>query len=183
MAGHAYAQVCMLRLKDSLLATITSAAYINLKLKGFPKKVEAYLQNPDMWDATFVLQRCLFPMIRVLRLGDESACGGMSKIVYYVHQTDKAIENSMELLHDLKYFRTANPTGANDVNGLEDDLVESDDDAIVDDAVDSDSEVEETFNIWRHLGEQISDLCKICQQKLITPLLIAAWYCSPQAEI
>jgi hypothetical protein len=95
MAGHAYAQVQMLRLKDSLLATIALAGYIDLKLKGFPKKVEAYLQNPDMWEATFVLHCCLFPMICVLRLGDKSARRGMSQIVNLVHQTDEAIKNSM----------------------------------------------------------------------------------------
>jgi hypothetical protein len=60
MAGHAYAQVKMFRLKDALLATVTLAAYKDLKLRGFPKKVEAYLQNLDMQDATFVLQQCCF---------------------------------------------------------------------------------------------------------------------------
>jgi hypothetical protein len=131
MAGHAYAQVRMLGLKDALLATITLAAYIDLKLKGFPKKVEAYLQNPDMWEATFVLRHCLFPMICDLRLGDKSACGGMCQIVYLVHQMDEAIKNSMELLGDLKYFRMSHPREANDVDGLDgsgdDDGMESDD--------------------------------------------------------
>lgn len=186
MAGHAYAQVRMLRLKDALLATITSAGFVDLKLKGFPKKVVAYLQNPDMWEATFVLQRCLFPMIRVLRLGDKSACGGMSKIVYFVHQTDDAIQNSMDLLRDLKYFRTANPTDANDVDGVEaDDGSDSDNDAIVyPEEDDSDSEaIEETLVVQRHLGEQISDIWKVRREKLITPLSIAAWFCSPEAVI
>ena len=77
MAGHSYAQCRMLRLREPLLATISSAAYKDLKLKGFAKKVEEYLSDPDMWEATFTLQRCLFPMICVLRLSDKSACGGM----------------------------------------------------------------------------------------------------------
>jgi hypothetical protein len=185
MAGHAYAQVRMLRLKDALLATITSAAYLDQKLKGVAKKVEAYLQNPDMWEACFVLQRCLFPMICVLRLGDKSACGGMSKIVYYVHKTDEAIKNSMELLRDLRYFRMANPSDANDVDGLvNDDGMESDDAAVLDPEEDSDAEaVEENLVVRRHLGEQILDFWNICRQKLITPLSIAAWFCSPEAVI
>jgi hypothetical protein len=91
-----------LRLKDALLATISLVAYKDLELRGFAKKAEAYVPDADMWEATFVLQRCLFPMICVLRLGDKSACGGMSKIIYFVHKTDKAIRNSMELLRDLK---------------------------------------------------------------------------------
>ena len=68
MVGHSYAQLRMLRLREPLIATINSAAYIGLKLKGFPKKVEEFLSNPDTWEATFVLQSCLFPMIHVLRL-------------------------------------------------------------------------------------------------------------------
>jgi hypothetical protein len=179
MAGHAYAQVRMLCLKDALLATITSAAYIDLKLKGFPKKVEAYLQNPDMWEATFVLHCCLFPMIRVLRLGDKSACrGGMSQIEYLVHQTDEAIKNSMELLRDLKYFMMLHPCEANDVDGLDgggdDDGMESDNAAMLDPEEDSDVEaVEENLVVRWHLGEQIFDFWNICCQKLITPLSVA----------
>jgi hypothetical protein len=38
MAGHTYAQVRMLRLREPLLATISSAAYKDLKLKGVCKK-------------------------------------------------------------------------------------------------------------------------------------------------
>jgi hypothetical protein len=45
MAGHAYAQVRMLRLKDTLLATISLAAYKDLKLLGFAKKAEAYIHR------------------------------------------------------------------------------------------------------------------------------------------
>jgi hypothetical protein len=151
-------------------------------------KVEAYLQNPDMWEATFVLHRCLFPMIRVLRLGDKSACGGMSQIVYLVHQMDEAIKNSMELLRDLKYFRMSHPREANDVDGLDgggdDDGMESDDAAMLDPEEDSDAEaVEENLVIRQHLGEQILDFWNIRRQKLITILSVAAWFCSPEAEI
>jgi hypothetical protein len=34
---------------NTLVATIFSVAYLDLKLKGFPKKVEAYILNPDMF--------------------------------------------------------------------------------------------------------------------------------------
>ena len=119
MAGHAYAQLRMLRLKAPLLATINSAAYIDLKLKGFAKKVELFLSNPDMWHAVFVIERCLYPMIRVLRLCDTARCGGMSKILYFVHKTDAAIEQSVPLLKDLKYFDDHTAADANDVDGLD----------------------------------------------------------------
>jgi hypothetical protein len=182
MAGHMYAQMRMLQLREPLVATISSVAYIALKLKGFPQKVEAYILNPDMWQAAFVIQRCLFPMIKVLRLGDKSECGGMSKLVYYVHQTDISIRKSMELLKDLKYFRTARPCDANDVDGIDlDDDQASDDEAVMD-PVDDDDDDDTPANIEspKHLGEQILEFWEKRKQKLITPLSIAGWFCSPE---
>jgi hypothetical protein len=195
MAGHAYAQCRMLRLRAPLMATITSAAYIDLKLKGFPKKVEEYLSNSDMWEATYIVQRCLFPMIRVLRLGDKAACGGMSKVLYYVHKTDEAIAQSMDALKNLKYFADHEEADANDMEGLDldDDFNDDDSDdeagtAVVtdeqedadDDNVENDSdEDEETL----HLGEKILSFWKKRRQKLITPLSTAGWFCSPDADI
>jgi hypothetical protein len=193
MAGHAYAQCRMLRLRGPLLATITSAAYLDLKLKGFPKKVEEYITNQDMWEATFVVQRCLFPMIRVLRLGDKAACGGMSKLVYYVHKTDQAIEKSMESLKNLKYFSDHEAADAEEVEGID-----VDDDPTSDDesegpaaAVEEEEEeeglpsviLEEDEDEEEHLGEQILRFWKKRRQKLITPLSIAGWFCSPNADI
>jgi hypothetical protein len=191
MAGHAYAQCRMLKLREPLVATITSAAYLDLKLKGFPKKVEEYISNPDMWDATYTVARCLFPMIRVLRLGDKAACGGMSKIVYYVHKTDEAITKSMESLRDLKYFRDHVAADADDVEGVDllDDFDDDDsDDEFVgqaaageedDDEEDESDEEEEEL----HLGEQILGIWNKRREKLITPLSIAGWFCSPDPDI
>jgi hypothetical protein len=196
MAGHTYAQLRMLRLREPLVATINSAAYINLKLKGFPKKVEAFISNPDMWEATFILQRCLFPMIRVLRLGDVAACGGMSKVVYFVHKTDEAIQKSMVLLKDLKYFADHQPADAEDEEGVDledgnfsdddDSDAAPDDDEVVheedEDEVDNDEdEVDDDEEL--HLGEEILSIWKKRREKLITPLSIAGWFCSPIEDI
>ena len=200
MAGHSYAQCRLLRLRGPLLATINSAAYIDLKLKGFSKKVEEYLSNPEMWVATFVIQRCLFPMIRVLRLCDKSALGGMSKIVYYVHKTDEAIEKSMDALNELRFFDNYDREDAEDVDGvdLQNDFQEDDesmDDSSVeeeepeplvdntdDDTDDEDSEAEEE-TVPRNLGERIKSFWLLRRSKLITPLSLAAWYCCPHPDI
>jgi hypothetical protein len=187
MAGHCYAQVRMLRLREPLIATITSREYLDLKLKGFAKRVEHYLMDNDMWEATSVIQECLFPMIRVLRLGDKSSCGGMSQIIYFVHKTDEAFKNSMGLLKDLKYFRKAKPSDADEVDDdLEvDDAEDSDDGADVDPVVDDDGGdvVDISLVVEKHLGEQMFDFWNHRRKKLITPLSIAAWFCSPQEEI
>ena len=189
MAGHAYAQCRMLRLREPLIATISSASYIDLKLKGFAKKVEEYLQNPDMWEATYVVQRCLFPMIRVLRLGDKADCGGMSKIVYYVHKTDEAILKSKDALADLKYFRERAPSDADSVEGIDlsDDFQDDDSDdgldGVVNDAEDDEPEEEDGEDDELDLGEQILCFWNKRREKLITPLSIAGWFCSPIADI
>jgi hypothetical protein len=149
--------------------------------------VEQYILNTDMWQAAFVIQRCLFPMIKVLRLGDKSECGGMSKLVYYVHQTGKAIQKSMELLKDIKYFRTAQPSDANDVDGIDlDDGEDSDDDAVMDPVEDNDEIIGTTNPVTdtpQHLGKQILEFWNKLKQKLITPLSIAGWFCSPEEVI
>lgn len=191
MAGHAYAQCRMLRLREPLIATITSAAYKDLKLKGdFVKKVEEYLQNADMWEASYVLHRCLFPMIRVLRLSDKAACGGMSKIVYYVHKTDEAIAKSMDSLKDLKYFLDHQAADANEVEGVDladdfedDDSGDGDAGIAVPNLSDDEDEKEEDNDEGEHLGEQIHAFWNRRRSKLITPLSLAGWFCSPIADI
>jgi hypothetical protein len=81
-------QVRLLRLGEPLAATITSREYIDLKLKGFPKKME----QKNVLDNA--------PMISVLQLGDKSSCGGMSIRLpaQNVHLTDEAFKNLMGLL-------------------------------------------------------------------------------------
>lgn len=156
MAGHSYALCRMLRLRGPLIATISSAAYKDLKLKGFPIKVEEYLNNDDMWQATYELQRCLFPMIRCLRLSDKSACGGMSKIVYYVHKTDEAIRKSMDSIKDLKYFADHVPQDADEVDGLDlvDDFDDDDDDGTNDREVVAEQELTRRKNRRRYMGQR-----------------------------
>jgi hypothetical protein len=56
--------------------------------------------------------------------------------------------------------------------------------AMLDPEEDSDAEaVEDNLVFRRHPGEQILDFWNIRHQKLITPLSVAAWFCSPEAEI
>jgi hypothetical protein len=89
----------------------------------------------------------------------------MSKLVFKVHQTDKAIQKSMEFLKDLKYFRTAQPSDANDVEGIDlDDGEDSDNDAVMDPVEDNDETVTAPTNpdieTPKHLGEQVLEFGK-----------------------
>jgi hypothetical protein len=190
MAGHSYAQCRMLRLREPLMATISSAAYKALRLKGFPKKVEAYLSNPDMWEAAYSIQRCVFPMIRCLRLSDKSACGGMSKIVFYVHKTDEAIAKSMELLRDLQYFKDYQAGDLDELpdwehpewddNEREQSAAEEEEDD-TSSTISGDERVDELEGL--HLGEKLLYFWNKRREKLITPLSLAGWFCSPIADI
>ena len=49
MAGHSYAQCRMLRLREPLMATIASAAWKDLKLGGWIKKVEEHILNLETY--------------------------------------------------------------------------------------------------------------------------------------
>ena len=122
----------------------------------------------------------------------------MRKIVYFVHKTDEAIERSMVLLKDLKYFADHQATDADDIEGLDlvDDDMNGDDDSVancgdgapvadIDEEDDEDDEEENTDEEEDelHLGEQILAIWKKRREKLITPLSIAGWFCSPNPDI
>jgi hypothetical protein len=59
------------------------------------------------------------------------------------------------------------------------DGMESDNKAVLDPVVDIDA----NMVVWQHLGEHILDFWNMRQQKLITSLSIAVWFCSPEEEI
>ena len=173
MAGHAYAQCRMLRLREPLVATVTSAAFKNLNLTGSVKKVEPFLLNNDMWDATFVVQRFLYPMIHCLRLADKSACGGMSKIAYSVHKTDEALHKSMDALNNLKYFDDHQAVDADEDSEdmLEDsdnndDSINGANETVLDDNEEEQCVVELTF------GESISCFWLKCCETLVACCLV-----------
>jgi hypothetical protein len=200
MAGHFIALHRMLRLRHPIAATMASAAYKDLKLKGFAKTVEAFVADKNMWNAVYLLLRCIFPVFRVLRLADKAACGGMSKLMYYVRRTDVAMLQSKDLLEDMQYFKDKTELDAEnqdefddepkgeDVNGGDDDskaevtygtAVSSDDDESDDES--NNSRDDESGEL--HLGEKIVVAWEKRRKKLITPLSLAGWFCSPLPEI
>jgi hypothetical protein len=73
------------------------------------------------------------------------------------------------------------------VDGIDlDDGEDSEDDAVMDPVEDND-EINGTPNpvtdTPQHLGEQILEFWNKQKQKLMTPLLIAGWFCSPEEVI
>jgi hypothetical protein len=90
-------------------------------------------------------------------------------------------------LKDLKYFQTTQPSDANDVEGIDlDDGEDSDNDAAMDPVEDDDEIIGTTNPVTdtpQHFGEQILEFWNKQKQKLITPLLIAGWFFSPEEVI
>jgi hypothetical protein len=114
----------------------------------------------------------------------------MSKIVFYVHKTDEAIRKSMDMLKNLKYFADHEAADADDedddLHDEEDESVDAaqaeiEEDGDGDDNTESDDDDDDVE--VEHLGEQILSFWNHRRQKLLTPLSLAGWFCSPDAEI
>jgi len=87
MAGHFIAFQRMLRLKNAILSTLASSAFINLKVANDETKL---LQDELIWQCLGDLVSAAFPALRVLRLADKKS-QGMDKLYYYVRKTDATL--------------------------------------------------------------------------------------------
>ena len=74
----------ILRLREALVATVSSPEFINLK--AF-KNIATLILNPHFWKYFFLLSRAIYTFLRILRLGD-CKTPGMDKLLYYVLQAD-----------------------------------------------------------------------------------------------
>lgn len=94
MAGEHIALLRLLRLKDALKSTVTSAEF--LALNDF-KATAGFIGNDHFWKYLFLMCRALYAPMRVLRLADQKT-PAMDKLYYYVLQADRML---------LKYLKEA----------------------------------------------------------------------------
>ena len=87
MAGEHIALLRLLRLKDALKSTVTSAEF--LALNDF-KVPAAVIGNDNFWKYLFLMCRALYAAMRVLRLADQKT-PAMDKLYYYVLQADRML--------------------------------------------------------------------------------------------
>ena len=87
MAGEHIALLRLLRLKDALKSTVTSAEF--LALNDF-KVTAAVIGNDHFWKYLFLLCRALYAPMCVLRLADQKT-PAMDKLYYYVLQADRML--------------------------------------------------------------------------------------------
>jgi len=94
MAGEHIALLRLLRLKDALKSTVTSAEF--LALNDF-KATAGFIGNDHFWKYLFLMCRALYAPMRVLRLADQKT-PAMDKLYYYVLQANRML---------LKYLKEA----------------------------------------------------------------------------
>jgi hypothetical protein len=207
MAGFFVALHRMLRQQLSLLATLASPEYKGLELKkSVVRKVEAFLNDKQMWKCCYVLIRCLFPALHVLRLADKCT-PGMDSLYYFVSRTDSAMARSTAAFREMGYFSTSvgnypeyeeldEMDDANDdvpaeggEDGEYDELLE---DAMDDPQVseDDDDDPDDLSNLGlpkglsgTELGSNIIELWRRRRTKLVSDFAIAGWLLSPLEEV
>ena len=130
MGGHVISMLRTLRLKDSLISTISSASFLQGKFpvslyvvlsmasilagiallilftystlyQQIDNKVISILKRESTWDFMAKFVRAVFPMLIVLRLADQKE-PVMDKLLFYVHRMDKSLEKSKSILDDLE---------------------------------------------------------------------------------
>ena len=85
MAGKQIALLRLLRLMGPLQATVTSKEFKDLNVF---QSVANLLLNPDFFKYLFVMCRCLYAPMRVLRLADQKTAA-MDKLCYFVRQANR----------------------------------------------------------------------------------------------
>ena len=93
----------MLRMKNTLEATIAQAKFQSLKFKHNMKLAIADISNPLFWKAVFTLLRAVYPALRCLRICDTNV-PAMDKVATLTHRTTVALEQSVESLNDTWLF-------------------------------------------------------------------------------
>lgn len=96
MAGHEIALLRILRLKNALQSTVTSAEFRELRV--FEKIAHALMQE-EFWEYLFVMCRAMYAPMRVLRLADQKTAA-MDKLHYFVLQTERMLPKYLEDAED-----------------------------------------------------------------------------------
>ena len=104
MGSWFYAQMRMLRLKNTPEATITQKKFRDLALKENEKLAVQDIMDPRMWKAIFTLLRAFYPALRCLRYCDTNT-PAMDKLATLAYRTNIALERSIKSLNDEDLFR------------------------------------------------------------------------------
>ena len=93
MAGYFIVMHRYLRMRKSLLATVSSAKFNTITLNSKLSKLVSYIQDKKAWGGVYVLLKILFPSLHTLRLVDSNKAG-MDKVLSYSKITKISIIKS-----------------------------------------------------------------------------------------
>ena len=124
MASWFYSMLRMLRLRNTLEATITQKKFRDLSLNLKQRFAVADILNPLFWKAVFTLLRAVFPALRCLRYCDTNT-PAMDKIALLAYRTGVALECAIETLNDRALFNSDACTSG--LDDEQDELFELDD--------------------------------------------------------
>ncbi len=114
MGGIFYEFHRVLKLKIALQATVSDSAWkdcLQSDKKSRQVKVlaESIVHDQDFFHALFVVVKCLFPVIKCLRLSDTNK-PGMDKIVYFLHQSKCMIRRMKHLFDEDRFTKQFTPS-------------------------------------------------------------------------
>ena len=102
MGGHIICLTRLLRLKPVFDSLIVSRHFLDIKENIRVKTcVIKWLKDETLWKNIFVLVRSCFPLLKLLRLCDKRE-PAMDRLMYYVRQTDAALEKSIGALDTIQ---------------------------------------------------------------------------------
>ena len=103
MAGYFIGMHIDLRMRKSLLATVSSAEFNTMALNSKLPKVVSYIQDNKAWERIYVLLKIIFPCLWVIRLVDINK-SGMEKVFYYSRMTNISIIKSSSDIDNKELF-------------------------------------------------------------------------------
>ncbi len=91
MGGEALQLLRILRLKDTIMESVTSKVFIECKKFLF---IGHIVKHDGFWDLLLAICQLWYPLFRLLRLADMR--GGIDKVKYYVCQIDLLMEAGLD---------------------------------------------------------------------------------------
>ena len=192
MGGHIISLARTYRLKKTLDSVVTNSQFMTNSMgkKGVKSKIISLVQSKSFWNHVLVCLKCMFPLLKLLRLCDKKE-PAMDRLYYYVRQTDSSLKDSKECINDIqKEFIAKDPRMKSEYYHIavvkNDIVVENEFD---DEYEHSDDESDDETGNTRKGGDK-EDLGSLVLQhwekrrpRLVHSYAITAWMLSPIPEV
>ena len=103
MAGYFMAMCRDLRMRQALVATVSSATFSVSSKKDKEVRAAQDIHDLTLWKRMYIICKVTLPALLILRLADSNS-PGMDKLLFYVHQFWASLEAHGEMLDDEELF-------------------------------------------------------------------------------